>query len=113
MCFRANIHIPKDKEDKTMTITEGMRKYRLPNPSTPEELEMRFSGMDGKILNFGDRVLLAGYFFSGNRPSYYGAVYEYIEDGEHDCESAIGLRQVSEVVFTDDGHAIAWAMQNA
>ena len=53
-----------------MTINEGMKRFRLPNPSTPEDLEMRFSGMDGKVLNFGDRVLLAGYYYNGmNEPS--------------------------------------------
>ena len=93
-----------------MTINEGMRKYRLPNPSTPEDLEMRFSGMDGKILSFGDRILLAGHYLNGiGKPCYYGAVYEYLDD-DHTCEGAIGLREVSEVEHTDDGHAIAWAM---
>lgn len=91
-----------------MTINEAMKTYRLPNPTTPEDLEMRFS----KILNFGETVLLAGYYYDGpGKPSYFAAVYEYLEDGDHDCESTIGLRAVSEVEFEDDGHAIAWAMQ--
>ena len=91
-----------------MTINEGMKTYRLPNPSTPEDLEMRFS----KILNFGETVLLAGYYYNGpGKPAYFAATYEYLEDGDRDCESTIGLRAVSEVEFTDDGHAIAWAMQ--
>ena len=95
-----------------MTINEGMKTYRLPNPSTPEDLEMRFSGMDGKVLNFGDTVLLAGYYYNGmNKPSWFAAAYEYLEDGDHDCESTIGIRAVSGVEFEDDGHAIAWAMQ--
>ena len=91
-----------------MTINEGMKTYRLPNPSTPEDLEMRFS----KILNFGETVLLAGYYYNGpGKPAYFAATYEYLEGGDHDCESTIGLRAVSEVEFEDDGHAIAWAMQ--
>ena len=91
-------------------INEGMKKYRLQNPTTSEALEMRFSGMDGKILNFGDRVLMAGYYWNGKgQPSYYAAVYEHLDD-DLSCEGAIGLRAVSEVEFTDDGHAIAWAM---
>ena len=91
-----------------MTINEGMKTYRLPNPSTPEDLEMRFS----KILKFGETVLLAGYYYNGpGKPAYFAATYEYLEDGDHDCESTIGLRAVSEVEFSDDGHAIAWAMQ--
>lgn len=72
-----------------MTINEAMRTYRLPNPTTPEDLECRWS----KVLNFGDKVLLAGYYYNGkNKPCYFGAVYEYLDDEEkHDCESAIGF----------------------
>ena len=92
-------------------INEGMKKYRLPNPTTSEDLEMRFSGMDGKILNFGDKVLLAGYYYNGaGKPSYFGAVYEHLDD-DLSCEGTIGLYAASEVAFEDDGHAIAWAMQ--
>ncbi len=94
-----------------MTINDAMRKYRLPNPTTSEDLEMRFSGMDGKVLNFGDKVLLAGHYYNGrNKPCYFGAVYEHL-DNDLSCEGAIGLAAVSEVEFEDDGHAIAWAMQ--
>ena len=89
-----------------MTINEATRTYRLPNPTTPEDLECRWS----KVLNFGDKVLLAGYYYSGKgKPSYFGAVYEHL-DNDMSCEGTIGLRAVSEVAFQDDGHAIAWAM---
>ena len=90
-----------------MTINEAMKIYRLPNPSTPEDLECRWS----KVLNFGDKVLLAGYYYSGgNKPCYFGAVYEFLTN-DHSCEGTIGLSSVSDVEFEDDGHAIAWAMQ--
>ena len=90
-----------------MTINEATRTYRLPNPTTPEDLECRWS----KVLNFGDRVLLAGYYYNGaGKPSYFGAVYEHLDD-DLSCEGMIGLRAASEVAFEDDGHAIAWAMQ--
>ena len=93
-----------------MTINEGMRKYRLANPTTSEDLEMRFSGMDGKVLNFGDRVLVAGYYYNGKgQPSYFGAVYEHLDD-DLSCEGTVGLREVSDLAFEDDGHAIAWAL---
>jgi len=93
-----------------MTINEGMKKYRLPNPTTSEDLEMRFSGMDGKILNYGDKVLLAGYYWNGRgRANYYAAVYEHLDD-DLSCEGTIGLRAVSDVTFEDEGYAVAWAL---
>ena len=86
---------------------QGKKTYRLPNPTTPEDLECRWS----KVLNFGDRILLAGYYYNGkNKPCYFGAVYEHLDD-DLSCEGTIGLRAVSEVAFEDDGHAMAWAMQ--
>ena len=73
-----------------MTINEAMKKYRLPNPT---------------------KVLLAGYYYNGrNKPCYFGAAYEFLTD-DHTCEGMIGLRAAGEIEFKDDGHAIAWAMQ--
>ena len=90
-----------------MTIEKAMRTYRLPNPTTPEDLESRWS----KVLTFGDRVLVAGHYYNGaGKPSYFGAVYEHLDD-DLSCEGIIGLAAASEVEFEDDGHAIAWAMQ--
>ena len=107
--FRANMSIPKGKytitEGQKMTINEAMRTYRLPNPTTPEDLECRWS----KLLTFGDKVVVAGYYYQHNKPCHYGATYEFLTD-DHTCEGAIGLRAASEVEFEDDGHAIAWAM---
>ena len=82
-----------------MTINDAMRTYRLPNPTTPEDLECRWS-----------KVLLAGHYYTGkDKPCYFGAVYEHLDD-DLSCEGIIGLRTASEVAFEDDGHAIAWAM---
>ncbi|WP_245796807.1 hypothetical protein [Hornefia porci] len=54
-----------------MTINEGMRKYRLPNPTTPEDLECRWS----KLLNYGDKVLIAGHYYTGrNKPCYFAGL---------------------------------------
>ena len=90
-----------------MTINEAMKTYRLPNHTTPEELECRWS----KLLTFGEKVLIAGYFYNGkNKPCYFGAAYEFLTK-DHSCEGAIKLSAASEVDFEDDGHAIAWAMQ--
>ena len=90
-----------------MTIIEGMKKYRLPNPSAQEDLECRWS----KVLNFGDKVLVAGRYYTGEK-NYYAVIYEYLTD-DHTCEGLIGIREVSDVEFEDDGHAIAWAIRNA
>ena len=90
-----------------MTINEGMRTYRLPNPTTPEDLETRWS----KVLTFGDKVVMAGYYYNGkNKPSYFGACYEFLTD-DRTCEGAIGLMAVSAVEHADDGSAVLWAMQ--
>lgn len=89
-----------------MTINEGMKKYKLSNPTTLEDL-----GMGEEVLSFGDKVLVAGYFWNGpGQPCYFGAVYEHLDD-DMSCEGALGLAAVSEVEFEDDGHAMAWAMQ--
>ena len=90
-----------------MTIKEALRTYRLPETTTPEDLGCRWS----TILTFGDKVLLAGSYYNGARkPSYFGAVYEFTTD-DHTCEGQIRLAAASEVAFEDNGHAIAWAMQ--
>lgn len=81
--------------------------YRLPNPSTPEDLETRWS----KVLKFNDRILLTGHYYHADGKCYFGAVYEFLDDDDHSCEGIIGLRAVSEERFEDDGHAIAWALQ--
>ena len=92
-----------------MTINNAMRKYRLPNPTTQEDLESRWT----KVLNFGDKVLMTGYYYNGvDKPCYFGATYEYLSD-DCTCEGILGLAEVSEVEFEDDGHAIAWAMSKA
>lgn len=90
-----------------MTINEAMKTYRLPSPTTPEDLECHWS----KVLTFGDKILVAGHYYNGmGKPSFYGATYEFLTD-DTSCEGTIGLRAASDVEFEDDGHAIAWAMQ--
>ena len=90
-------------------MTKRAETYRLPNPSTPEDLECRWS----KTLTFGNKVILAGHFYNGmNKPSYFGAVYEFLTE-DTTCEGMIGLKEVSGIDFEDDGHAIAWAIGKA
>lgn len=88
-------------------MTKLAEEYKLPNPTTPEDLEMRWS----KVLRFGDKILLAGYFYNPDGKSYFGAVYEFLDDNAQTCEDFIGLREVSEERFEDDGHAIEWVLK--
>lgn len=89
-----------------MTIDEAMKTFRLPNPTTAEDLESR----ERKIVNFSDKVLMAGRHYTGeNKPCWYGAVYGFLTE-DKTCEGPIGLKAVSEVEWEDDGHAIKWAM---
>ena len=61
----------------------------------------------------GDKVILAGHYWNGaGKPSYYGAVYEFLTD-DTGCEGEIGIREVSGVEFEDEGHALEWAIKNA
>lgn len=82
--------------------------YRLPEATTPEMLACDWSC----TLNYGDKVLLAGYYYGGrNADCYFGAVYAFTTD-VHTCEGEIRLAAVSDEMFPDNGHAIAWAMRS-
>ena len=62
-----------------MTINEATRAYRLPNPTTLEDLESRFSGIDDKVLTFADKIVITGYYYNGpGQPCCHGAVYEWL-----------------------------------
>ena len=84
--------------------------YRLPQTTTPEELETQFYTSSATFLTFGNKTLMAGYFWNGlNKPCWYGAVYTFTTE-DHSCEGEIRLTAVSEVIFEDNGHAIAWGI---
>ena len=94
------------KKSERRTLNERAEEYRLPQQTTPEGLEVRWS----KVLTYGNKVLLAGHFYQGmGKPSFFGAVYEFTTD-DKSCEGQIELKAISEEFFEDDGHAMAWAM---
>ena len=65
-----------------MTINEAIRYLRLPAKSTQEDLEMKYS----TVLNYGDKVVLDGYYYNGgNKSCYFGACYEFLTD-DTTCE---------------------------
>lgn len=86
-------------------IEMNARTFRLPESSTQEELECRWS----HVLQFGDKVVLAGYYYTGTGLDWFGATYQFSTE-DHTCEGRIELRSVSQQFFEDEGHAIAWAM---
>ena len=101
------------KEDKNMTYIEMISKTGLRTIETPETLENRFNGMDGRILEYDNMILVAGFYWNGfGQDNYFGAVYDSLEDGELDAETRMELMAVSGGFFKDEGHAIAWAMGN-
>lgn len=89
-------------------LTELAKEYRLPWKSTPEDMECHWS----TVLRYGNRILVAGQWYQPDGKNWMAAVYEFLNDNETSCEDIISLRWVSEERFEDDGHAIAWAMQN-
>lgn len=87
-------------------MKNNARTFRLPETTTPENLACDWS----TTLNYGDKILLAGYYYNGRgKDSFFGAVYTFTTD-DHSCEGEITLTAVSDEFFADNGHAIAWAM---
>ena len=87
-------------------MKNNARTFRLPETTTPESLGCDWS----TTLNFGDKILLAGYYYNGRgRNSFSGAGSTFTTD-DHSCEGEIRLTAVSDEFFADNGHAIAWAM---
>lgn len=93
-----------------MTMTERAAAMRIPTKTTPEDLETGWCVRD-RILTYGNRVFMAGYYYTGTGANWFGAVYEFLYDGETTCEDFIGLQEISGVEFEDEGHAIAWCLQ--
>ena len=90
-------------------MIELAKEYRLPLKSTQEDLECDWE----TVLRYGDRILLAGHWYHPDGKSWIAAVYEFLDDDATDSEDFIGIHEVAEERFTDNGHAIAWAIQNA
>ena len=88
------------------SLKEKMRTYRLPETTTSEDLGCSWS----TVVDFGNRVLLAGYFYSGPKANdYFAAVYEHTT-ADKSCEGEIRLTAVSDEHFEDAGHALQWGM---
>ena len=42
--------------------------YRLQRITTPEDLEMKMMHNGGVVITYGDRILIAGYYYNPNLP---------------------------------------------
>ena len=82
-------------------------RYRLPETSTPEDLGCNWR----TVLNFGNHVLLAGFYFANGRNNYFGAIYTFTTT-DHTCEGEIRLESISTELYPNNGSAIAWCIQN-
>ena len=86
-------------------LNEKMRTYRLPGTTTSEDLGCRWS----TVVDFGNKVLLAGYYYTPKGNSYFAAVYEHTT-ADKTCEGEIRLTAISDELFEDAGHALQWGM---
>ena len=92
-------------------LEKKAREHRLLMTTTPENLETAFFTSSAAFLTFGNKTLMAGYSYQGRgQNSYFAAVYEFATE-DHTCEGEIRLTEASEEYFEDNGHAMAWAMQ--
>ena len=90
------------------SLNEKMKTYRLPETTMSENLGCSWN----TVVDFGNKVLLAGYFYSGPKANdYFAAVYEHTT-ADKSCEGEIKLVDASEVEFEDNGHALAWGMNH-
>ena len=92
----------------TIYTAQKAKELRLAATATPEELECRFSGMDGKTISFGDYTIIAGYHYNGKgEDSYFWAAYLFTDRDKTTSEDEVRLQAVGNGFFKDDGHAIA------
>lgn len=79
--------------------------------TTMEHLQMHISPSYGAVLKFGSNVLFTDYHWKGG---FTAKVYEFIETPEEtglgNIECRISLIAEATGVFPDNGHAIAWCM---
>ena len=92
-------------------LTELAKENRVAVKTTPEDLEGRERW--GKIIRYGDRILVAGHRYQRDGKDWIGMVYEFLDDDATGVEDFIGIREISTERFEDEGHAIAWAIANA
>ena len=87
------------------SLEKKARTYRLPETTTSEDLGCSWS----TVIDFGNKVLLSGYYYMPDGKCYFGATYEHTTS-DKSCEGEIRLTAISEEFFPDNGSAAQWAM---
>lgn len=81
--------------------------------TTMEKLQMKVSAGYGAVLQFGDHVLVTDLNYKG----FTADIYEFIDTPKETGLAAIECRlnhiAHAEQIFEDNGHAIAWCMEQA
>ena len=79
--------------------------------TTIEKLQMQVSCSYGAVITFGDKVFVTDISYKGG---FSAEIYEFVETPEEtgldEIECRLNLVAMSQEVFEDGGHAIAWAM---
>lgn len=82
--------------------------------TTIEKLQMKASATYGSVLKFGDYVLVTDACYKGG---FTADIYEFVETPEEtglsDIECRLDHIGSAEQTFPDNGHAIAWCMEQA
>ena len=88
-------------------IAKAESTYRLPNPTTPEDLGCR----SGVQANYSDFVIFTSWYGQGpGKPDTFAVIYETLDPEGLYSESTIAINTATAVEFEDTGHAIEWAI---
>lgn len=108
-----NASIEKESINALPEMQKLMQKYRLPKKTTFEDLESQIKTFFNKsvIVNFGEHILIAGFFPTKGKEPYYVATYEYDSTDKHAIDDPIHLASISTTKFSDSGNALLWQMR--
>ena len=103
--------------DKTVSIApdsfaEVVEAKGLVKNTTPEALGEKFRGMDGKVVTYGDYVIVAArHFYAGIGDRYIAVIYKADYCGNMRPSTPVTRTYGFDgnLEFVDDGHAIRWA----
>ena len=89
-----------------MKIMDAITTYYLPGTTTQEDLELRWK----RVLRYNDKVILVGEWHADGKDCFFAAIYQHLE-ADLAVDGLVKLVAASEAEFSDDGHAVAWAIK--